>query len=228
MSTANPPITVTPDVQASLASLCVTFQKAIAASQTAIQQAALSSQENQQRAVRQMQETLRQSLQHLAQSSRDSVESYQNSLKEALSSLNTRFDRLTPDQRTALIHDLTNERLQTVTRDYLDWLVSQSEDPPVKQISVEIECSATIVPSDAPNLESLEAIINEEEKSFTETTRTFLKDTVNTVAENIQSNRDALLKLADSLISSNNDLLVSVGMVLSAILLLTFFKKKSP
>ena len=166
MSTANPPITVTPDVQASLASLCVTFQKAIAASQTAIQQAALSSQENQQRAVRQMQETLRQSLQHLAQSSRDSVESYQNSLKEALSSLNTRFDRLTPDQRTALIHDLTNERLQTVTRDYLDWLVSQSEDPPVKQISVEIECSATIVPSDAPNLESLEAIINEEEKSF--------------------------------------------------------------
>lgn len=228
MSTANPPITVMPDVQASLASLCVTFQKAIAASQTAIQQAALSSHENQQRAVRQMQETLHQSLQHIAQSSRDSVESYQNALKEALSSLNTRFDRLTPDQRTALIHDLTNERLQTATIDYLDWLVFQSEEPPAKQVSLEIECSARIVPSDAPNLESLEAIIDEEEKNFTETTRTFLKDTVNTVAENIQSNRDALLKLADSLISSNNDLLVPVGMVLSAILLLTFFKKKSP
>ena len=228
MSTANPPITVTPDVQASLASLCVTFQKAIAASQTAIQQAALSSQENQQRTLRQMQEALSQSLVYLARSSRTTAENFQNDLKEALSSLNTRLDSLTPDQRAALIHDLTNERLQTVTRDYLDWLVSQSEDPPVKQISVEIECSATIVPSDAPNLESLEAIINEEEKSFTETTRTFLKDTVNTVAENIQSNRDALLKLADSLISSNNDLLVSVGMVLSAILLLTFFKKKSP
>ena len=228
MSTANPPITVTPDVQASLASLCVTFQKAIAASQTAIQQAALSSQENQQRAVRQMQETLRQSLQHLAQSSRDSVESYQNSLKEALSSLNTRLESLTPDQRTTLIDDLSNERLQTVTRDYLDWLVSQSEDPPVKQISVEIECAATIVPNGTPNVESLEAIISEEEENFAKTTKTFLKDTVNTVAENIQSNRDALLKLADSLISSNNDLLVSVGMVLSAILLLAFFKKKSP
>lgn len=228
MSTANPPIILMPDVQASFTNLCATLQQAIAGSKTAFRQTALSSQENQQRAVRQMQETLRQSLQHLAQSSRDSVESYQNSLKEALSSLNTRLDSLTPDQRTTLINDLSNERLQTVTRDYLDWLVSQSEDPPVKQISVEIECSATIVPSDGPNLESLEAIINEEEKSFTETTRTFLKDTVNTVAENIQSNRDALLKLADSLISSNNDLLVSVGMVLSAILLLTFFKKKSP
>lgn len=228
MTTANPPIILMPDVQASFTNLCATLQQAIAGSKTAFRQTALSSQENQQRAVRQMQETLRRSLQHLAQSSRDSVESYQNALKEALSSLNTHLDSLTPDQRTTLIDELSNERLQTVTRDYLDWLVSQSEEPPAKQVSLEIECSAKIVPSDAPNLESLEAIIDEEEKNFTETTRTFLKDTVNTVAENIQSNRDALLKLADSLISSNNDLLVPVGMVLSAILLLTFFKKKSP
>lgn len=228
MTVASPSVVLTPDVQASLTNLCATFQQTIAGSKNAIQQAALSSRENQQRAVQQMQETLRQSLQHLAQSSRGSVESYQNALEEALLSLNTRLASLTPDQRATLIDELSNERLQTAAKDYLDWLVSQSEEPPAKQVSLEIKCSARIIPSDGPNLESLEAIINEEEKSFAETTRTFLKDTVNTVAENIQSNRDALLKLADSLISSKNDLLVPVGMVLSAILLLTFFKKKSP
>ena len=165
MTTANPPIILMPDVQASLASLCMTFQNAIAASQTAIQQAALSSQENQQRAVRQMQETLRQSLQHLAQSSRDSVENYQNALKEALSSLNTRFDRLTPDQRTALIHDLTSERLQTATTDYLDWLVSQSEESSPRQLSTEILVRLTV----SDSLESpLETPANAQEEAFKE------------------------------------------------------------
>ena len=165
MTTANPPIILMPDVQASFTNLCATLQQAIAGSKTAFRQTALSSQENQQRAVRQMQETLHQSLQHLAQSSRDSVESYQNSLKEALSSLNTRFDRLTPDQRTALIHDLTNERLQTATTDYLDWLVSQSEESSPRQLSTEILVRLTV----SDSLESpLETPANAQEEAFKE------------------------------------------------------------
>lgn len=165
MTTANPPIILMPDVQASFTNLCATLQQAIAGSKTAFRQTALSSQENQQRAVRQMQETLRQSLQHLAQSSRDSVENYQNALKEALSSLNTRFDRLTPDQRTALIHDLTSERLQTATTDYLDWLVSQSEESSPRQLSTEILVRLTV----SDSLEShLETPANAQEEAFKE------------------------------------------------------------
>lgn len=177
MTTANPPIILMPDVQASLASLCMTFQNAIAASQTAIQQAALSSQENQQRAVRQMQETLRRSLQHLAQSSRDSVENYQNALKEALSSLNTRLDSLTPDQRTTLINDLSNERLQTVTRDYLDWLVSQSEEEPRKTVVVEITGTVTLSADDAPAPIDPTEVFREEYGHLSPTTQEIVEET---------------------------------------------------
>lgn len=154
MTTANPPVSPMPNIQAPLASLCATFQ-----------QATLSSQENQQRTLQQMQEMLRRSLQHLAQSSRDSVENYQNVLNEALSSLNTRFDRLSPDQRTALIHDLTNERLQTATIDYLDWLVSQSEEASPRQLSTEILVRLTV----SDSLESsLETPANAQEEAFKE------------------------------------------------------------
>ena len=154
MTTANPPVSLMPNIQAPLSSLCATFQ-----------QATLSSQENQQRALQQMQEMLRRSLQHLAQSSRDSVENYQNVLNEALSSLNTRFDRLSPDQRTALIHDLTNERLQTATIDYLDWLVSQSEEASPRQLSTEILVRLTV----SDSLESsLETPANAQEEAFKE------------------------------------------------------------
>ncbi|WP_311650859.1 hypothetical protein [Selenomonas artemidis] len=154
MTTANPPVSLMPNIQAPLASLCATFQ-----------QAKLSSQENQQRALQQMQEMLCRSLQHLAQSSRDSVENYQNVLNEALSSLNTRFDRLSPDQRTALIHDLTNERLQTATIDYLDWLVSQSEEASPRQLSTEILVRLTV----SDSLESsLETPANAQEEAFKE------------------------------------------------------------
>ena len=154
MTTANPPVSPMPNIQAPLASLCATFQ-----------QAKLSSQENQQRALQQMQEMLRRSLQHLAQSSRDSVESYQNALNEALSSLNMRLDRLSPDQRTTLIHDLTNERLQTATIDYLDWLVSQSEEASPRQLSTEILVRLTV----SDSLESsLETPANAQEEAFKE------------------------------------------------------------
>ena len=154
MTTANPPVSLMPNIQAPLASLCATFQ-----------QATLSSQENQQRTLQQMQEMLRRSLQHLAQSSRDSVENYQNVLNEALSSLNTRFDRLSPDQRTTLIHDLTNERLQTATIDYLDWLVSQSEETSPRQLSTEILVRLTV----SDSLESsLETPANAQEEAFKE------------------------------------------------------------
>lgn len=154
MTTANPPVSPMPNIQAPLASLCATFQ-----------QATLSSQENQQRTLHQMQEMLRRSLQHLAQSSRDSVESYQNALNEALSSLNMRLDRLSPDQRTTLIHDLTNERLQTATTDYLDWLVSQSEEASPRQLSTEILVRLTV----SDSLESsLETPANAQEEAFKE------------------------------------------------------------
>jgi hypothetical protein len=177
MSTANPPITVMPDVQASLASLCVTFQKAIAASQTAIQQAALSSHENQQRTLRQMQEALSQSLVYLARSSRTTAENFQNDLKEALSSLNTRLSNLTPDQRTTLINDLSNERLQTVTRDYLDWLVSQSEEEPRKTVVAEITGTVTLSADDAPAPIDPTEVFREEYGHLSPTTQEIVEET---------------------------------------------------
>jgi len=184
MSTANPLITVMPDVQASLASLCVTFQNAIAASQTTIQQAALSSRENQQRALRQMQESLSQSLGHLARSSRTTAENFQNELKEAISSLNTRLSSLTPDQRAALIDDLSSPRLQTATRDYLEWLLSQSKEGSPHYLSSEFTVRLTISDSVTSTVEStVEAsstspaeAFNEEYERLSPTTREVVEE----------------------------------------------------
>lgn len=177
MTVASPSVVLTPDVQASLTNLCATFQQTIAGSKNAIQQAALSSRENQQRAVQQMQETLRKSLQHLAQSSRGSVESYQNALKEALLSLNTRLASLTPDQRATLIDELSNERLQTVTRDYLDWLVSQSEEEPKKTVVAEITGTVTLSADDAPAPIDPTEAFREEYGQLSPTTQEIVEET---------------------------------------------------
>lgn len=223
MTTANPPIILVPDVQASLASLCMTFQNAIAASQTAIQQAALSSQENQQRAVRQMQETLRRSLQHLAQSSRDSVENYQNALKEALSSLNTRLDSLTPDQRAALIDDLSNKRLQTVTRDYLDWLVSQSEEASPRQLSIELPVRLTVsdpvetVP-ETPAISQLEAF-NAEYDQLSPTTQEVIKHFP--LIQNVLFNKDYLMTTFLAWTTNDIPAINLIGFLCSLALLVT-------
>lgn len=223
MTTANPSITVMPDVQASLASLCVTFQKAIAASQTAIQQAALSSHENQQRALRQMQESLSQSLGHLARSSRTTAENFQNALKEALSSLNTRLDSLTPDQRATLIDDLSNKRLQTVTRDYLDWLVSQSEEASPRQLSIELPVRLTVsapvetVP-ETPASSQLEAF-NTEYDQLSPTTQEVIKHFP--LIQNVLFNKDYLMTTFLAWTTNDIPAINLIGFLCSLALLVT-------